>query len=251
MPRFCAIVGNAGVGAPCKGSFWAGLFADFPCWISCGLIPFSFRGVYRVKSVRPVSSNVGWAPFFCSMPANGHLVSGRIESPQQALLGFADGVTLCGLSDGMWGLIDMIFALLDKVGASDMVLSSWTFKGAKVEASLALAHAEAIRSLRFLADLNFMEAQPELVRALRGRFGEECVVEWKAHSKFLCLSGGAFDVLLLGSMNLHANKRFEYFTVVGGRGVASAYLEVVDDLLLNPPRVRRFSRDGLARELPA
>jgi len=185
------------------------------------------------------------------MPANGHLVSGRLESPQQALVGFAEGVTLCGLSDGTWGLVDMIFALLEKVGVSDVTLSSWTFRGAKVEASLALAHADEIRSLRFLADLNFMDAQPELVRALRGRFGDGCVVEWKAHSKFLCLTGGSFDVLLLGSMNLHANKRFEYFTVVGGSSVAASYLEVVDDLLLNPPRVRRFSRDGLARELPA
>lgn len=113
-----------------------------------------------------------------------------------------------------------------------------------------IRHADEIRSLRFLADLNFMEAQPELVRALRGRFGDDCVVEWKAHSKFLCLTGGAFDVLLLGSMNLHANKRFKYFTVVGGSSVAASYLKVVDDLLLNPPRVRRFSRDGLARELP-
>jgi len=181
---------------------------------------------------------------------NGHLVSGRLESPRQALIGVGPGVVASGVYDGTWGLVDMVFALLEKTGPSDVTVSSWTFKGADVEQSIALSRSKDIRSLRFLVDLNFCDAQPELVRALRKRFGFDAVVEWRAHSKFLVISGGEFDVLYLSSTNLHKNRRFESFTLCCDSNAGAEYLAVVDDLLANPPVRRRFSRDGLARELP-
>ena len=168
----------------------------------------------------------------------------------QALVGLEDGMVLSGLYDGTWALVDMVFALLDRTGPSDVTISAWTFSGSDVEQSMALARTDAINTLHFLCDLNFCEAHPPLVQALRGRFGDDCITEWHAHTKFMCFTGGRFDVLYLSSANLHKNKRFESFTLSAGGSAAREYLNLVDDLLKNPPRKRRFSRDGLARELP-
>ena len=181
---------------------------------------------------------------------NGHLVSGRIESPMQALVGLGPDMVLSGIYDGTWALVDMVFALLDRIGPSDVTISSWTFANANVNESVALAGTGVIKSLRFLCDLNFCDAHPKLVTALRARYGQDCVVEWMAHSKFICFRGGEFDVLYLSSANLHKDRRLETFTVVSGGSTARDYLELIDDLLANPPTRRRFTRDGLAQEIP-
>ena len=180
---------------------------------------------------------------------NGHLVSGRIESPQRAFLGACEGARLHGLSDGTWDLTEALGVLLDLTGPSDVVLSSWSFKGSNLKGALGLARDQRLRSLRALFDLNFCKGQPELVAAWQERFGPDCVTEWKAHSKFLALSGGAFDCLYLTSANLHRDRRLEYYTLTCDRAAVQDYLALVVDLLENPPPVRRFSRDGQARKL--
>ena len=107
----------------------------------------------------------------------------------QALLGLGPGMVLSGIYDGTWALVDMVFALLDEIGPSDVTVSAWTFKNSNVNESMALASSRSIKSLRFLCDLNFCEAHPKLVTAMRARYGSDCVIEWRAHSKFICFTG--------------------------------------------------------------
>ena len=175
---------------------------------------------------------------------NGHLVSGRIESPQRAFLGACDGARLHGLSDGTWDLSEALGALLDLTGPSDVVLSSWSFKGSNLKGALGLARDQRLRSLHALFDLNFCKGQPKLVAAWQERFGADCVTEWKAHSKFLALSRGAFECLYLTSANLHRDRRLEYYTLTCDQAAVQDYLALVADLLKIRPLSAAFPVTG-------
>ena len=182
-------------------------------------------------------------------PPNQHLVSGRVESPQASFAGAAEGVSLAGWTDGSWAVTDAVLALLDLTGPADVTVSTWTFKGAKVKSAFGLVNDDRIRSLRFLPNESFVEGQPDLTAALRERYGEDCVVPCRVHSKFAVLTGGAFDALFLCSMNLHSQLRLEHWLLSCGGSAPADYLDLVDSFLAAPPPRRRFSRDGRTKVL--
>ena len=180
---------------------------------------------------------------------NGHLVSGRIESPTQAMKGLEPGAILSGLYDGSWTLVDMLFEILKVTGPSDITLSTWTHKGAKIDHLMMMVQNENVRSLKLLVNENFSDNNVKVVSTLERKYGAGCVMEWRAHSKFATVINGAFDVLYLPSANLDTTLRMEAFTLIGGLNAAREYLAFAKDVLYKPSQKRRFSRDGLTKEI--
>ena len=180
------------------------------------------------------------------------LVSGRVETAQRAFREISEGATLHGLSDGTWSLTEAILALLDAVGrVESLTVSSWTFKGARIKGAFALASEDRIGELRFLSDVGFAKSQPEFCAALRRRFGPDVVQEWKGHAKFVVFADTelGYDLLYLTSANLHPEKRLESWSLTCGGPLPAQYARMVQGVMDDPPKPRRFSRDGQARLL--
>lgn len=135
-----------------------------------------------------------------------------------------------GLSDGHWSMSDAILAMADLVGPSELVVCTWTAAQADIRRAHALLDRGLFRSVRFIVDRSFMTRQAEYCRLLRQSFGDAAIRVANSHAKFAVLTGGAYDALLLTSMNLNSNPRIENFSLFCGGRLPAEYLQLVDDL---------------------
>ena len=117
-----------------------------------------------------------------------------------------------GLTDGSWSLSDGLAALLSYVGASDVVVATWTAGAADLKRAEGMLRSQRIRSFRLLVDRSFLTRQPKYCEMARSMFGDDAIRVWSSHAKF-CLVRGARDCLLITSMNLNANKRLESYSL--------------------------------------
>ena len=160
-----------------------------------------------------------------------NLVAGRSETAHAALSDLAPGVSLHGLTDGTWSLIDAIRVTLDHIGTiSCLTVSTWTANQADISSAYELLSDKRVKDVRFLIDRSFQTRQPGYCQALRERFGDGAIRVWNSHAKFVLFQGGAFDVLYLTSANLNQNRRIENFTAICGDSIPGQYANLISDL---------------------
>ncbi len=134
------------------------------------------------------------------------------------------------LTYGQFSLIDALVAILDQVGPSDVVLSSWTAADANLEQASNMVEAMSIRSFRMVVDRSFRTRQPSYFRRMRELFGADCVREIRSHAKFMVVTNDEWKIIVRTSMNLNENPRFESIEISEDPEFAAFMLGVVDDI---------------------
>jgi hypothetical protein len=131
---------------------------------------------------------------------------------------------------GQFSLIDLITAIVERIGPADVRLSTWTTGIKDMETAMALLDTGRLRSLQILTDRSFPSRQPAYAARLVQLFGPDAVVCTQVHAKVAVLRAPGWAVTVRSSMNLNRNDRFEQFDLDEGEPLAAFYGAWFDQL---------------------
>lgn len=141
---------------------------------------------------------------------------------------------LWGLTSGQWSLLDLLRELQLRVPPARWSLSTWTVGKAEIDCVAWLLGHREIVAVRWLLDRGFWSTayatEQQLPQRLIGFFGADCVVATHNHAKFATLRGPGFDLAVLTSMNLNANRRVETFAIADDAGICDMLDGVIEEL---------------------
>ena len=157
--------------------------------------------------------------------------SGRNVRASDLVADIRDGEVRHGLSDGRWGLIDLLRQCAIRTGTSaEVALAVWTAADGQAGEFLSFCRGRRVARIRLCVDRSFVSRKPEACAKVVEMYGADAVRTWQCHAKFAVFTGGDVDLLVLTSANLNRNRRIENFSVHASAGLAAEYLAMVDDL---------------------
>lgn len=119
-----------------------------------------------------------------------------------------------GFTDGKFSLIDVIFAVLKKIGNSDITICTWS-AGIKDSHNIKwMMDTKMINSLKIITDMSFPSRKKNYAIALDELFGTENIRMARVHAKFVLLKNKNWNIVINTSMNLNANKTVENFQII-------------------------------------
>lgn len=119
-----------------------------------------------------------------------------------------------GFTDGNFSLIDLIYALLKKVGQSDIIICTWS-AGIKDSHNIKwMLDTNLIRNIKIITDMSFPSRKKNYSIALDNLFGTENIRMARVHAKFVLIQNEEWNIVVNTSMNLNANKTIENFQVI-------------------------------------
>lgn len=121
------------------------------------------------------------------------------------------GGRVVGLTKGQFSALDLLRAVIDKIGPSDVGMSTWTAGIRDLEVAKWLITTGQIVSMRFLVDRSFVTRQPAYCAAMVRAFGADCIRMTNTHAKFVVIRAGKWRISLRSSMNLNKNARIEQY----------------------------------------
>ena len=151
------------------------------------------------------------------------------EEPKKSFPAIEAGLYFHTLSDGTWGLSDVIDWLASSSQIVSLVVSTWTASIDGIDKLVATCTNNAINDLRFLTDFSFANRHIVPCEHLRSVVGDDRIRCWNSHAKFVVATGDV-PTLILTSANLNKNKRLENFSVLCDPVLVEQYLDLVDRL---------------------
>lgn len=172
------------------------------------------------------------------IPANRRIEDQRRASSAAAVVQHLerDGTELVGMTRGQWSLSDLITAVVDKCGPSQLSISTWTAAGTSVQAMLDLLQSGRITSCRWLVDTTFVRRVPALVAEIRRQFGADAIRVTRTHAKFATIVNNEWQIALRSSMNLNANPRMESYEIGHDPQLCTWLVGLMDDIWAKQPR---------------
>lgn len=194
------------------------------------------------------------APAFFDVPQRPRVY---VALPQQPAMEVArrlmPGCGVSGMSKGQFSLMDLVRALLDRVGEpADVWITSWSI-GIEDQAMAAwLLESGAIKSLRWVIDYSHARREPDFAAHLAAKFGAESMAEAKIHAKMALISAGDWRIACRTSMNLNRNPRHEQFDVDDDPAMHGHYAAILAEISgLVAPGVGKISNAAVTAALKA
>jgi hypothetical protein len=135
------------------------------------------------------------------------------DAADSALAGFEQGCHLLGMTMGQFSLIDMIHSLLKKTGPADVYIATWSAGIKDAHQVRWLMDTQLIRGIRLLTDHSYVNRQKRYAASIEELFGRENIRTSEMHAKFVLIGNEDYQVALVSSMNLNANRTCETFMV--------------------------------------
>ena len=133
-----------------------------------------------------------------------------------------------GLTDGAFSLIDLIHAILNKIGKSDVIVTTWS-AGIKDANQVAwMKNSGLINSFLLVTDHSYVNRQKRYAVELDSLFGTENIRTGEVHAKFTLISNDDWKICIRTSMNLNANKTCESFELDDNEEIYNFYKKFVD-----------------------
>lgn len=119
-----------------------------------------------------------------------------------------------GFTDGKFSLIDVIYAVLKKIGNADIVICTWS-AGIKDSHNIKwMLDTNIINTLKIITDMSFPSRKKNYSIAIDELFGTENIRMARVHAKFVLLKNEIWNIVINTSMNLNANKTVENFQII-------------------------------------
>lgn len=142
-----------------------------------------------------------------------------------------DGETeVFGFTSGDFSIIDVVRAVVQRMSAPRLVLSTWTAAGADMQHVFDWLNSGGVSGARWIVDRSFQNRQPELCQALRDKFGDDAIRVQRVHCKFVMVADEEKRVLIQTSANLNRNMRIENVAVSPCPVLFDAYSGLVADI---------------------
>ena len=119
-----------------------------------------------------------------------------------------------GFTDGKFSLIDVIYAVLKKIGNSDIVICTWS-AGIKDSHNIKwMLETNMINTIKIITDMSFPSRKKNYSVAIDELFGTKNIRMARVHAKFVLLKNENWNIVINTSMNLNANKTVENFQII-------------------------------------
>lgn len=119
-----------------------------------------------------------------------------------------------GFTDGKFSLIDVIYAVLKKIGKADIVICTWS-AGIKDSHNIKwMLETNMINTIKIITDMSFPSRKKNYSVAIDELFGTENIRMARVHAKFVLLKNESWNIVINTSMNLNANKTVENFQII-------------------------------------
>ena len=151
---------------------------------------------------------------FLKRPSSTHRIITRLtrgEKAEQAIADWTPDLDCIGFTKAQFSLLELIAAVIDKIGPAHVTLSTWTAARTDLANIEAFLKAGRLLSIRFLLDYTFQRRTPDIAQHLRNLVGIDNLRLTRNHTKFALLKNDRHRITLQTSMNLNTNPRFENF----------------------------------------
>lgn len=150
---------------------------------------------------------------------------------------------LVGLTKGQYSLLDLIRAVLKRVGRARVRLSTWSVGIRDAETAAWLIRSDDIESLQLVVDRSFPGRQPAYAGRVTALFGDEAIVVTRVHAKVALIHAGDWRITIRSSMNLNRNPRFEQWDLNDDPKLFAFMSDWFDELAENAPRGLVFKEE--------
>lgn len=159
-----------------------------------------------------------------------------VEHSDAAVEGFERHGRIVGLTKGQFSLIHLIRSILQKIGTSHLILSTWSagvYDGAELKR---LKDDGTVLSVLIITDRSYSTRQKNYAIGIEEAFGKDNIRTTNTHAKFVLLWNDAgWRVTIRSSMNLNENKRCENFDVDDDPDIFTFFKDFVDDVFNKMP----------------
>ncbi len=142
--------------------------------------------------------------------------------------GLGDGQQIIGLTMGNFSLIDLIYSTLKKVGPSAVYIATWSAGIKDAQQVKWMVDSGLIQGVRLLTDVSYKGRQPKYAMSITDLFGEGNIRTSKMHAKFVLIKNEEYEITIISSMNLNANKTCETYQIYSDNSVYKFYKSFVD-----------------------
>lgn len=122
------------------------------------------------------------------------------------------GMKRFGLTAGQFSLSDLIEYILNKIGPSDLYLSTWAASSEGLKKTFAFLESKMIRNVKFMIDTGAKQYRDRQFGELIDRFGD-CLRTTRIHAKFVVIRNENYSIVIRTSANLNRNTRLETFEI--------------------------------------
>ena len=142
-----------------------------------------------------------------------------------ACLNFSKNCHLMGMTMGEFSLIDLIHSVLKKSGPADVLIATWSAGIKDAHQVKWMIDTDLIKSIRFLTDHSFVNRQKRYAASITDLFGAENIRTSEMHAKFVTIKNKDYDITIVSSMNLNANRTCETFAIYENKNITDFYNE--------------------------
>lgn len=116
-----------------------------------------------------------------------------------------------GVNKGQFSMLDLITAVLDHVGAAEVVVSTWTPGVAEMDNVARMLNGGKITRFRLLVDRSFVTRHPEYIQRINSQFGQDTIRKTRTHMKVALIAAGDYRIVIRSSANFNTNPNIEQF----------------------------------------
>jgi len=156
-----------------------------------------------------------------------HLGLFETKNANLVLSKFKKDCRIMGLTRGNFSLIDLIHAVLKKIGRSEVVCVTWSAGIKDVHNVKWMVDSSLIKKFTLITDHSYKTRQKKYAASIEELFGVENIRTSEIHAKFVLISNEDYKVCVRTSMNLNANRTCESFELDEGDEVFDFYNEFV------------------------
>lgn len=150
------------------------------------------------------------------------------KSSDSAVKSLAKDAHIIGLTMGEFSLIDLIKSTLDVTGAADLYIATWSAGIKDAHQVKWLADTNKINKIRLLTDHSYVNRQSKYAASIEDIFGKENIRTSEMHAKFVIIKNERWNVTIISSMNLNANKTCETFTIYENQEICDFYMSFIN-----------------------
>lgn len=150
------------------------------------------------------------------------------DSAVSAVSGLSKDSRIMGLTRGQFSLIDLIHAILKKVGPSEVHCVTWSAGIKDAHNVKWLIDSNLISLFTLITDHSYKTRQSKYAASIEDIFGIENIRTSEIHAKFVLIKNAEYAITIRTSMNLNANKTCESFEIDENDDIYKFYYDFVD-----------------------
>lgn len=168
-------------------------------------------------------------------PKAARLVASPLGSAKEAIGIIAPGCRLVGVNKCQFSLLDLVMAVVEQIGPSDLTIATWTPGKAEMDSVFQMLKTRKIANFRLLVDRSFPTRQPQYIKRLHEITGSESVRQTRTHAKFALIRSGDYRITIRTSMNFNRNTRLEQFDLDDDPAIYDFFETVIGEIFTVVP----------------